>query len=67
MAATQAELDALIAAKNSGVLTVKYADRTVTYRSLAEIENIIADMQRCLNGANARPVAAFASYNRGHK
>lgn len=46
MASTQADLDALIQARNSGALTVQYADRRVTYRSLAEIERTIDRIQR---------------------
>lgn len=37
MAFTQSDLDALDAAIKSGVKTVTYADRTVTYHSLAEM------------------------------
>lgn len=43
MAMTDAELAAITAARNSGVTTVSYAGRTVTYRSLAELDKIIAD------------------------
>ena len=43
MAMTDTELAAITSARNSGVTTVSYAGRTVTYRSLAELDKIIAD------------------------
>lgn len=46
MAWTQAQLDALDLALAQGALTVKYADKQVTYRSLDEmirIRNLIAN------------------------
>lgn len=49
---TQAQLDALLAAKAKGVLTVKYQDKVITYRSIDEIDRIISDMQACLNKEN---------------
>lgn len=39
------ELAALKAARNSGVLTVKHGDTLTTYRSLSEIERIIAAIE----------------------
>jgi hypothetical protein len=46
MAWTQAQFDALDTAISMGALTVRYADRTVTYRSLEEmlkIRDMMAD------------------------
>lgn len=43
---TQEEIDALKAAIASGVLSVRYADRTVTYHSLQEMRALLAEMQR---------------------
>lgn len=48
---TTAELDALKAARDSGVATVSYMGRTVTYRSLAEIERIIKTEEARLAGS----------------
>ena len=45
---TQAELDAIKKAYATGALTVKYEDRSVTYRSLSEMERIIARMEQDL-------------------
>lgn len=39
---TDAEFDALKAARDSGVASVTYMGRTVTYRDLAEINAVIA-------------------------
>ena len=38
---TDAEFNALKAARDSGVVTVSYQGRTVTYRTLQEIDSII--------------------------
>lgn len=48
MAWTQAEIDKLKAAIASGVLTVSYAGppaRSITYQSLAEMRNLLAEME----------------------
>lgn len=56
MAYSQTELDALKAAVASGVAQVTYGGRTVQYRSLAEIEAIIAKMEASLNSAGRTSV-----------
>jgi hypothetical protein len=43
-------LDRLQAARASGVLTVEYGDRRVTYRNDAELAAAIADVSRQLRG-----------------
>lgn len=46
MATTQADYDALVAAMNTGAMTVKYQDRQVTYRTIDEmirLKKIMAD------------------------
>ena len=64
MATTQAELDALIAARNRGVLAVGHGDKRVQYRSLAEMDRLIARMTRDL--ASSRPKNhGFAKTKRG--
>lgn len=65
MAYTQTQLDALEAAIAEGVLTVQFADRQVTYRSLAEMERIrgqmIADLgQTTTTTASNRRLFAFS-------
>ena len=53
MAWTQAEYDTLKAAVASGVQTVRYQDRTVTYHSLEQMRSLLGDMERSLS-QNAR-------------
>jgi predicted RNA-binding protein associated with RNAse of E/G family len=58
---TQADIDELKKAVSSGILTVKYADRTVTYQSLADMRALLADMQRdvaAAAGSNSFTLAA---------
>jgi len=51
---TQTDLDALRAAKATGALEVRYADgRLVRYRTLAEIDRILADIERALSGGGS--------------
>ena len=45
MAWTQTEYDALKAAIASGVQSVRYADRTVTYHSLDAMRSLLASME----------------------
>jgi hypothetical protein len=54
MAWTQTEYDTLKAAIASGVLSVKYADRTVTYHSLKDMRELLAVMERELNPATTK-------------
>jgi hypothetical protein len=53
MAVTQADIDALDAVVKSGVLTVHFKDRTVTYQSTAEMERTLARMKRELADASS--------------
>lgn len=47
----QAQLDALQSARSAGVRQVSYADgRNITYRSLAEIDRIISDLETAIAG-----------------
>lgn len=61
---TQAEYTALKAAVAGGVLSVKYADRTVTYHSLAEMRALLAEMYRDLNPTTA-PGYRLAATSKG--
>ena len=49
MAYTQTQLDALQEALASGTLTVTYEGRSVTYRSVQELQRAIAVVQSALN------------------
>lgn len=51
---TQADIDALRAAMATGALSVTYAGppaRSITYRSLAEMDSLLARMERAVHGA----------------
>ncbi|QPC43998.1 hypothetical protein HW532_15655 [Kaustia mangrovi] len=62
MAWTQEEYEALKKAVASGVLTVKYADRTVTYQNLKEMRDLLGEMRRSLSG---RPSYTLATTRKG--
>jgi len=47
---TTAQRAALVAAIASGTLTVSYGDKSVTYRSLAEMRKILGDMNNEIEG-----------------
>jgi hypothetical protein len=49
MAYTQAQLEALQEAMASGTLTVTYEGRSITYRSVQELQRAIAVVQNALN------------------
>ena len=51
MAFTHAQLDALETALASGALTVEYDGRRVTYRSVAELKEAIAEVRTALDAA----------------
>ncbi|TIN41382.1 MAG: hypothetical protein E5Y10_22845 [Mesorhizobium sp.] len=56
MADSPAQIAAYLAnlkkARNTGVLTVKHGETLTTFRSLAEIKAIIADLEKDLAAAN---------------
>lgn len=59
---TQADIDALKIAIKRGVLTVSFADRSVTYHSLKEMRELLAEMERSVN---ASPTFRLASVSKG--
>jgi len=62
---TLAQLDALRAARALGVTRVTVDGNTTEYRSLAEIDRIIADMEVDLGVIGARrTTAGFATFGR---
>lgn len=60
-AMTQARLAAIKKAMHSGVLTVRHGDTTTTFRSLAEMQAIIADLEKDLAGPRTRLRYAYQS------
>lgn len=60
---TQAQLDALRAAYASGVLTVDYNGRRVTYHSRAEMAQIIATIEADLSPATTPRRASVVEYD----
>lgn len=51
---TQAQIDALAAALASGATRVSYSDKSVEYRSLAEMRELLAIMIADVNGTVRR-------------
>jgi hypothetical protein len=67
MSWTQSDLDALDAAIKSPVLTVRFADRTVTYRSMNELimaRNLARDSIQASAGT-ATPRASYVRSSKG--
>lgn len=60
---TPEQLTALSDAIAQGVLTVEYADKKVTYRSLAEMKEILYDMKKDLG--LAPPSRRYAAHSKG--
>lgn len=61
MAYTTTDLSAIRAAIASGVLTVHYENRTVTYRSLEELRALEASMARELETPRKRQAFGYAT------
>jgi hypothetical protein len=62
---TQAQLDAIRRAYASGVTEITVDGNRTTYRSLAEMRQIIADIEAGLPGATARqPTHGVATFGR---
>jgi hypothetical protein len=64
MAYTQEQYDALKAAIAGGELSVRYADRSVTYRSIDEMIRILRLMESDL-GVNASSSRRYTSFSKG--
>jgi hypothetical protein len=64
MAYTQQQLTALDAAISEGALTVRYADKQVTYRSLDEMLRI-RKMMRDEMGLSSDGGIVYASFSKG--
>lgn len=65
MAFTTEQLDALEAAIAQGVLEVRYADKTIVYRSLAEMQTIRRQMREALGITTAAVSRRYAEFHRG--
>lgn len=65
MAYQQSDLDALDSAIAQGVLRVRYNDKDVIYRSLQEMLQIRALIQKELAGPNAPTGKKYASFKSG--
>jgi len=53
----KAQREALKAARFNGVLTVKAGDKWITYKSDAEIQSALSDLEREIDKAEGRPRA----------
>jgi hypothetical protein len=62
---TQAKLDALEDAIAEGALTVKYADKQITYRSLAEMMQIRDLMRKELGVTKSGNRRVYAKFSKG--
>lgn len=64
MAWTQSDIDALKAAIASGVKSVAYSDKTVTYHSLSEMLQALAAMEAEVAGGSGGRRSTYASFSR---
>lgn len=65
MAYTQAQIDALKAAMASGVLTVRHGDTSTTFRSISEMQKVLAQMEADVAGTTSRPRRTVSSFGNG--
>lgn len=65
MAWTQEELNTIEQAYKSGVKKVKFKDRETEFRDLNEMQAIIREARKELNGSTRTPY--LGSYNRGYQ
>lgn len=62
MATTEEQIEAIKSAMYSGVLTVQYNGRTITYRSMVDLERALARLtgeQAAAAGTGSRDYAEF--------
>lgn len=67
---TQADIDRLKKAISSGILTVSYAGppaRTITYQSLKEMRELLAEMESSVSVAAGRSTFRRARVERGFR
>ena len=65
MAFTQVQLDALEDAIAQGVLTIKYQDKIITYRSLDEMLKLRDTMRRALGLGSTSGQRIYLSHKKG--
>lgn len=56
---TQADLTAVRAARKSGIRTVQYETRSVTYASMAELKDLENDILKALGQGRSRQTLGF--------
>ncbi len=66
MAWTQAQRDALANAIATGATVVVQDGQRVEYRSLSDMQKLLAEMDRDLAPSNARPAVTYARFSRGY-
>ncbi len=64
MSYTQSQLDALEAAYASGVLTVEYDGKRITYNSRDDLKGRIDEIRRSLNPSSP-PRYSYATFSKG--
>lgn len=65
MAFTIQQYEALKSAIATGTQTVSYGDKTVTYRSIAEMKEVLRIMENELFPNRATPRRRYACFDRG--
>ncbi len=65
MAYTLTQLEVLTAAIAQGALTVKYADKEVTYRSLDDMMRIKREMEKELYPTTQKSSRRYAEFSKG--
>jgi hypothetical protein len=65
VAYTQADIDELKRIKASGALKAKFADREVEYRSLEELNSVLAEMEQAVNGGTTSTNYRLVSTSKG--
>ena len=62
---TQADIDELKRIKASGALKAKFTDREVEYRSLEELNSVLAEMEQAVNGGTTSTSYRLVSTSKG--
>ncbi len=65
MAFTQSDIDALKSAMASGELSVQFQDKSVRYRSINEMQSVLAMMEREVGSGGASSSRRFVSTSKG--
>lgn len=65
MAYSQTDIDTLKAAIASGVLTVKFSDRMVTYQSIREMREALGAMQQEVDSAAGKTTYTLVNTRKG--